>query len=185
MFNSVQIVCQKVVKLKNTNKQTQKNLFTQPHSHLSFRRINQKWEHGGKQSTVTSGMWNTKLDSISPLLSTHIRAPPPSESSDTHYGQMESYDFMLCNTFNRQMLWNGQHFNVFLDKAQENWVEGCLTTFYCFTQTSCCLIGQRWSDGGDVNVCVCMTVCQADQRVKVQPKACTLSVCVCVYAWLS
>lgn len=72
---------------------------------------------------VTSGMWNTKLDSISSLISTHI-CSPPGESGDMHYGQMESGDFMLCNTFNRQLLRDGQRCNVFLAGAQERWVGG-------------------------------------------------------------
>lgn len=39
-----------------------------------------------------------------------------------HYGQMESADFMLCNTFNGQLFRDGQHCNVFLAGAQECWV---------------------------------------------------------------
>lgn len=72
-------------------------------------------------------MWNTKLDSISLLI--FVSYPPPHPSSpsvsgDMHYGQMESNDFLLRNTFNRQLLRDGRLCNVFLAGAQESWVGG-------------------------------------------------------------
>lgn len=106
---------------KKTTTKLRKHFLQSSLSHacisLNFGEITWKWKHGVEHSNVTSGMWNTKLDSISPLISAHIRTPP-GESSDMHYGQMESSDFVLCSTFNRQLLCDWQHCNVFLAGAQ-------------------------------------------------------------------
>ncbi len=135
-------------------------------------------------------MWNTKLDSISPLISTHI-PPPPGESSDMHYGQTESSDFMLCNTFNRQLLGVGQHRNVFLAGAPESWVGGRLIASLLphtnklpgwsvwKRRLGLCVYVRDW-----VCACVKLTVeGKFDFRLALWHWFVCVCVCVCVCVW--
>ncbi len=124
-------------------------------------------------------MCNTKLDSISPLISTPICAPA-GESADMHYGQMESGDFMLCNTFNRQLLGDGLRCNVFLAGAQESRVGGSLiASLLPHLNQPGRSVRKRWSGCMSVHACKAVCVQQQGKFHLELPLWHCLCVCVC------